>query len=243
MALSLNGTTGVTFPDGFTQASALATPISIANGGTGLGTIGANNTVLTSNGTSASWVAPAGGQPQSQLFSSSGTWTCPAGVTRIKVSIFGAGGGGSGSCGGGRGGLGGMGWNYFTVTPGTGYAVTIGTGGTGSNVGNGTSGTTSSLGSLITATGGGGGTNTGVNGAIGSCANNLTGDFSNVSWNFIPISGDLLGFLGSLRRDGSSNSPLTWSNSIGFVPGSSGGEASGIGGGGVNGAILIEYLG
>jgi hypothetical protein len=45
-----------------TQAIAAVTlPVSIANGGTGLTTIGANGTVLTSNGTTASWAATSGG--------------------------------------------------------------------------------------------------------------------------------------------------------------------------------------
>lgn len=243
MALSLNGTTGVTFPDGFTQASALATPISIANGGTGLGTIGANNTVLTSNGTSASWVAPAGGQPQYALYTSgTSTWTCPAGVTRIKVTIFGGGGGAAGPCNG-DGGAGGLGWNYFTVTPGTGYAVTIGAGGAGTLSSPGSAGGTSSLGSLISATGGGGATGS-TNGANGSCANNLTGQFNNIVSGFLPNGGvNILGFLGSGSRSGTSITPLVWSNSIGIVPGARGTESGGTGGGGVGGAILIEYLG
>ena len=41
--------------------AAVTLPVSIANGGTGLSTIGANGTVLTSNGTSASWAAAGGG--------------------------------------------------------------------------------------------------------------------------------------------------------------------------------------
>ena len=45
-----------------TQAIAAVTlPVSIANGGTGLSTIGANGTVLTSDGSAASWQSAGGG--------------------------------------------------------------------------------------------------------------------------------------------------------------------------------------
>jgi hypothetical protein len=212
----------------------------IANGGTALTSAGTSGYVMTSNGSAFTMVAPSGGEYQYQLFAASGSWTCPTGVTRAKISIFGAGGGGSGSCGGGIGGFGGNGWNYFTVTPGTTYTVTIGTGGTGSNVGNGTAGGTSSFGALISATGGGGGLAAGSNGANGSCANNLTGSFNIQAPG---TSAFLLGFNGYYRREGGSNSPLAWSNSTGVLPGGSGAEGAGIGGGGMNGAILLEYIG
>lgn len=242
MSIELNGTTGVTFPDGFTQASALATPISIANGGTGLGTIGANNTVLTSNGTSASWAAPSGGGYQYDLFASSGTWTCPAGVTRAKITVFGGGGGGSSNGCGSEGGRGGAGWNYFTVTPGTGYTVTIGAGGTGSLTSNGTAGGTTSFGALISATGGGGGNNAGVNGTNGSCANSLvlTGVFPRIRGVETDKDGaDLFNFFGKSTRPSPTLTPLAWSASSGFLPGTYGnGDA-----GGVGGAALVEYIG
>lgn len=45
-----------------TQAIAAVTlPVSIANGGTGLSTIGTNGQVLTSNGSAASWQTPSSG--------------------------------------------------------------------------------------------------------------------------------------------------------------------------------------
>jgi len=53
------GTTGLTPAVASTGAVTLAGTLGIANGGTGLNSIGANGSVLTSNGTSASWSAPA----------------------------------------------------------------------------------------------------------------------------------------------------------------------------------------
>ena len=53
------GTTGLTPSVSTSGAITLAGILAIANGGTGLSSIGANGTVLTSNGTAASWNAPA----------------------------------------------------------------------------------------------------------------------------------------------------------------------------------------
>lgn len=78
-----------------------------------------------------------------QEFLSNGTWTCPAGVTRILIWGMG---GGSGGAGGGRGsvigssllsfgGVGGTGVSLqpyvITVVPNTTYTITIGAGGSG----------------------------------------------------------------------------------------------------------------
>ena len=66
------------------------------------------------------------------VFTASGTWTCPAGVTRITVEAWGAGAGGrtGGSTKGYTGGGGGGGayarLNTVTVLPGTTYTLTVG---------------------------------------------------------------------------------------------------------------------
>lgn len=76
------------------------------------------------------------GTLNSQDFTSTGTWTAPAGVTTCNIILIGGGGGGST---GPAGGWGGEVRHYFDVpvTPGTGYAVSIGAGGaSGSNGGN-----------------------------------------------------------------------------------------------------------
>lgn len=57
MPVTINGSTGITFPDGTTQSDGLPTPVPVADGGTGLTSPGANGNVLTSNGTS--WVSSA----------------------------------------------------------------------------------------------------------------------------------------------------------------------------------------
>ena len=82
-----------------------------------------------------------------KVFTTSGTWVCPAGVTSVDVFIMAAGGGGSGGGGGagasaanhgGGGGASGTpgsdGYNMtttFDVIPGTGYSIIVGTGGAG----------------------------------------------------------------------------------------------------------------
>lgn len=78
-----------------------------------------------------------------EVFTVSGTWTCPDFVDEVYVQAFGGGGGGgaggtytvSGTTrnfgGGGGGGGGYMAQGRVSVTPGTSYAVTIGAGGKG----------------------------------------------------------------------------------------------------------------
>ena len=107
-------------------------------GGGGGGGEYARDTVAVVSGTSYPYAvgAPgsggggAGGQQVVQLFTSSGTWTAPAGVTSIKAECWGGGGDGSGISGS-TGGAGGGGGEYaaeatLTVTPGHTYTVTVG---------------------------------------------------------------------------------------------------------------------
>jgi hypothetical protein len=109
--------------------------------------------------------------PGSQTFTSSGSFTVPAGITSVNYS--GCGGGGGGGSGGansgtnlGGGGGGGAGTNSGSesVTPGASLSVTIGNGGNGgagingSGPGNaGNSGTSTSFNGNIVSSGGGGG--------------------------------------------------------------------------------------
>lgn len=93
-----------------------------------------------------------------QVFDATGIFTVPAGVTKIMVECWGAGGGGSEYTywlGSGNytvyigGGGGGYGKSIFSVSAGANYLVTVGTGGSYNNAGG-----NSSFGSLITSNGG-----------------------------------------------------------------------------------------
>ncbi len=118
-------------------------------------------------------------------FTGSTTWTCPAGVTRVKARVVGGGGGGSGSPGtgaawsGSGGGAGGYSEGIFTVVPGTVYTITIGAAGAaGAANSTGGAGGTTSFASFNTATGGSGGIANAGGGAggVGSGGTvNLTG--------------------------------------------------------------------
>jgi hypothetical protein len=96
---------------------------------------------LQTDGISASWQPLP--QRQSQVFTSSGTFTPPAGVSRFFIILIGGGGGGAFSAQGGAGGL------VFGVAEiGGPVSVTIGAGGSGAP------GSASSIGSIATANGG-----------------------------------------------------------------------------------------
>lgn len=91
-----------------------------------------------------------------QMFTSSGTFTVPAGVKKVFITAK-AGGGGGGYGGAGRtGGIGGSVYmRAITVSPSTSYAVTIGAGGAGVfKSRNGGAGGVTSFGNLLSITGG-----------------------------------------------------------------------------------------
>lgn len=85
----------VTFPDADIN---FTTGLGVAQGGTGVTSVGTTGNVLTSNGTA--WVSQAaaagGGDYIMNVFTTPGTWTKPAGLKAIKVTVV----GGGGSCGG-----------------------------------------------------------------------------------------------------------------------------------------------
>jgi hypothetical protein len=139
----------------------------------------------------AGWLLfTASGWATTVTITTSGTWTCPAGVTSISVAVQGGGGAGgaattTSSARGGGGGGGGCAYSSaVTVVPGVGYSATVGVGGAGGSGAGGAGGASSFSGSgitTLTANGGGGGAlNTG-SGATGGSGGTATGGASNKS--------------------------------------------------------------
>ncbi|SPF49307.1 hypothetical protein SBF1_4460001 [Candidatus Desulfosporosinus infrequens] len=137
--------------------------------------------VCTVTGTPGTWVRTA--QTGSQLFTSSGSFTVPAGIYRIFVKAWGGGGGGGpggtiaysntyGTGGGGGGGSGGYAGVWLSVTPAQVIIITIGAGGA-----SGVAGGLTTLGSIM-ATGGTQGA-TGGTSAAGTGGTYGTGGVSN----------------------------------------------------------------
>lgn len=177
-----------------------------------------------------------------QLFTASGTFTVPTGVTKVFVTMCGGGGGGGGGDGESWSGAGGGGGGSYinkqlTVTPGNAYTVTVGAGGTaGARNASGGAGGSTSIGALLTATGGGGGTsgNTPTGGSAG------TGDFKGEIGIFFT---GLQGLI--TRRGGNSLFGFGGINNsapgTGYGAGGNGAASSGAGGAGSPGFAIIMW--
>lgn len=141
--------------------------------------------VLTSNG--SVWVSQAlagTSNLQSELFTASGTWTSPAGATKVRVTVIGGGSGAANYVS--YGAPGGAAVGVYTVTPSTPYTVTVGLGSAGVSSGTSGAGGTSSFGILISATGGSGASNL-ANGTAGvGSSGNLTNSYA---FNFNSVGG------------------------------------------------------
>ena len=130
-----------------------------------------NTTVATTAFVTTAVAAGAYAGPGAQVFTSSGTFTIPSGVTKLKVYV--TGGGGAGTYTGGGGG-GGTAIKWLTgLTPGNTLAVTVGGASTASTVASGTQ-------TITTLTGGAGGDASSQTGGAGGTATNgdlnLTGN-------------------------------------------------------------------
>jgi hypothetical protein len=143
----IQGPVGATGPVG--PAGPTGTPG--AQGPAGSYTAGNGITISNNQISVDSSILPSNGQGIRKGFSTTGSWTCPPGVTQITVEIWGgAGGGGGGAAGrangpypygcnggcrtggsGGNGGKGGYTKVNVAVTSGTVYSVSIGIGGAG----------------------------------------------------------------------------------------------------------------
>ncbi len=135
-------------------------------------TPGTSGQFLKTLGASANPLWANAGSYSSQIFTTSGTFTAPSGITRIFISGCGAGGAGGGSVNpGDAGGGGGAGeWiinQPYIVIPSNSYTVTIGSGGTPVNAAGNTPGNTggSTIFDTITLVGGNGGVGADTSGA------------------------------------------------------------------------------
>jgi hypothetical protein len=203
---------------------------------------GTSGQFLTSGGPAAgvSWTtAAAGGFSNMQVFTSPGTFTTPATVTQIKVTVVG--GGGAGAIGGGTptsgGGGGGGGSAIYVgpVTASTPYAVTVGS-----------AGGTSSFGSLASATGGSAGNSSiqGDGGAGSAGTLQIKGSAGGSGGTTINPAGpggsggsSLLGGGGF----GGSPSPTSGAGGGAYGGGGGGGKAAGGAGAGAAGVVVVEY--
>lgn len=193
--------------------------------------------------------------PNMARFTTSGSWTCPAGVTTAYLSgcAAGAGGGGGGGSIGsgassGAGGGGGGGASVIkqpvTVVPGTVYTITIGSGGVGGNGGaigasgsDGSDGGNTSFGALLTLTGGGrgfggGGVSPGVlGGGFGGSYGGGGGGSGSATLVLFPVGGvggsTPFGTPGGPTRNGSSSGSGVVTGTPGYGYGAGGGGGGG----------------
>jgi hypothetical protein len=226
------------FRDGDRATSVLATQLNadwcnaiqeeIANAIEGAG--------IALNGADRSQLSKAFGARRA-VFTSSGSWLCPIGVTQVMVSgCAGAGAGGgvvanARTAGAGGQAGGGAIRQIVTTVPGTVYSVIIGAGGTGVVGGNGNNGSATSLGALITFSGGFGGV-AGTN-DLGSQDVNFVSAPTNAGYGGAGMVGDIGGVVGRVAKGGDGGGSLFGAP----VPGRS------FIGGGVNGASGLQGTG
>lgn len=173
----------------------------------------------------------------------SATWTIPAGVTKVRVTVVGGGGSGGGSNGGG-GGAGGTAIKILTsLTPGNTLLYTVGGAGATSQVASGTQSITT-----VSATGGsagqagGGSTVNGGNGGIGSNGDlNFAGQGGGGSGLNSGDTERLGGAGGSSYFGGGAAGVSNSAGNAGRAYGGGGSGGSSSGGGGNAGVVIFEY--
>lgn len=224
---------------------------------------GSSGQFLSTNGSATlSWATASGSSssiPTMQIFTASGTFTIPAGITKVKVTVVGGGGGSGGASQGsamtGGGGGGGTSIQTLTgLTPGNTVTVTVGAGGSaGANSGtDGGNGGTSSFGANASATGGlkstGSTTNytgtVGGAGGIGSSGDiNFAGGAGGTAAGRYSSGAQIGGQGGSSFLGGGGVATISAAGTAGRVYGGGAGGASGIfaGAAGAAGIVIVEY--
>lgn len=172
-------------------------------------------------------------------FTSTGTFTVPDGVTTIFIETVGAGGSGGGNGTGGGGG-GGYASGYYTVTPGSTFAVTVGSATSGDGI-------TQFEGFLYATKGGNGvsvpnpeigGGGAGGFGNGGNLANNTGGTGGGGYYTYFGGGGG--GAAGAIGNGGDGGNTIAWVG-ICLTPGGDGGISGGLpGGNGGKGAGFID---
>lgn len=189
--------------------------------------------------------------PGYQLFTSSGTFTVPAGISTVKVTCIGGGGGGSQQWIS-NGGAGGVAVGVYSVTPGGTVAVTVGGGGAAVANGTAAAGSTSSFGALCSATGGSAGSSTYPNNASAPPGSGTNGNIQNSN-----VTRGVGAFPGAGGRQPPNNAAnylpaITFSPTMTIINSINGRECPGAAGinytacgnavaGGVGGAVLVEW--
>lgn len=196
-----------------------------------------------------------------QIFTASGAFTPPAGITRARVRVWGAGGGSGGTFGTASGSSGGGGGGYaegiVSVTPGVGVTATVGAGGAAGASAGATAGGTGGTSSFasISATGGAGGA--GASGVINASSVSsggtgtggdlqITGNTSDAPF---PISGSNVvvgaggGAFGGMRAHNGLSGGTSTGGVTGLFPGggATGSANQADGAPGAGGLIIVEY--
>jgi hypothetical protein len=182
----------------------------------------------------------------SQAFTASGTFTVPNNVTRLRLSVIGAGGAGAsiaagGSGGGGGGGAGGRGEMWLTgMMPGSAIAVTVGAPGVAVAGAAGLAGGSSSFGAYCSATGGSGGSGAagGLGGTAVAAAVTYPGSYGTDAVPGAARGGD--GGAPGTGKGGSGTAPGL--NATSYGGGGGGASGPGFGGGtGGGGLVVVEW--